>query len=292
MKTTISAILIAVLSTGCQFSKSVKKDLISGLTTTGDILTCNDIYLTINNERSTENSFNYGEMVYLVFNDIKGFTKEGRKVFPLMQIVVTGNSGDTVLFADNLYSEYTEGMDYSPLQLTADVTIATPIKSGGEYTLSVKISDMKGKGTFSSKLRFTVRSNDRIKAEPVNVTYEEIYLYSQGNDKVITDGIINFDDIIYIIIEGLKGFKEENGLVYPGLSLSAIDSEANPLLKDDDLFGEYTDTGVAVSDFSSRVSAHFKILGSEFSNPLHVEMLVWDKKSDAKIKVTAEFELE
>lgn len=292
MKTTISAFLIAVLVTGCQFSKSVKKNLISGLTATGDILTCNDVYLTINNERSAENSFNYGEMVYLVFNDIQGFTKEGGKVFPLMQIVVTDNSGDTAIFADDLYSEYTEGMDYSPLQLTADVTVATPIKSGGEYTMSVKISDRKGKGTFSSILRFNVRSNERIKADPMNVTYDEIYFYSQGNDKVITDGKINFDDIIYIIIEGLKGFKEENGLVYPGLSLSAVDSEANPLLKDDDLFGEYTETGVAVSDFSSRVSAHFKILGSEFSNPLRVEMLVWDKKSDGKIKVTAEFELE
>lgn len=292
MKKTLSVILISLLLTGCQFSKSVKKDLISGLTTTGNVLTCNDVYLSINNERTTRNSFNYGEIVNLEFSDIKGFTKENGNVFPLMNILVTDKSGDTVLFTDDLYSEYPDGLNFSPLKLTADLTVAAPMHSDENYTLSVNIGDKKGPGTYISKLNFTVKSNDKIRSDPKGVTYDEIYLYSKGKEKVITDGKIDFDDNIYILVEGLKGFKEDNGLVFPGLSLSAVDSEKNPVLKNDDLFSEYTETGVALSDFSSRVSAQFKISGTVFSNPLTVEIIIWDKKSDSRLIVSTDFELE
>lgn len=292
MKNTISSFLILIALSGCHFSKSVKKDFISGLTSTGNVLACNDVYLTINNERSTSNSFSYGEIVYMVFDDIQGFTKENGNVFPLMDIIVTDKSGDTVLSAGDLYSEYTEGMNYSPLQLTADLTVAAPMRSDQNYTLEVNIRDKKGPGKYSAKLNFSIKSNDFIKTEPEGVKYDEVYLYSQGNNKVITDGKINFDDNIYIIVEGLKGFREENGLVFPGLKLSANDAKENSIIKEDDLFIDYSKEGVAVSDFSARVSANFKIPGNDFSNPLRVEMILWDKKSDASIKVSADFELE
>jgi hypothetical protein len=244
-------VVAALVLTGCQFSKSVKKDLISGLTTTGDILTCNNVHLTINNEQTTRNTFNYGEMVYLVYDDIQGFTKENGKVFPLMQILVRNIKGDTVLWADDLYSEYTEGMDFSPLELTADLTVATPINSGGEYELFVKISDRKGKGTYSSNMKFTVSKNEKLQIEPDLVTYNEVYIFSQDDGKVIIDNRIRFEDNIYIIIEGLKGFREENGVVFPGLSLKGIDASNNVILDYSDLFGEYGETGIEVQDFSS-----------------------------------------
>ena len=288
MKTSIYLILILMVLTGCQFSRSVKKDLVSGLTSTGNGLTCGEVYLTVNNEKIARNSFSYGEMVYLVFNDVKGFKQENGKSFPLMQIVVTSLKGDTLLFADNLYSEYTEGMDFSPLQLTADLTVATPIKSGGEYLLNVFIKDRKGQGTYTSKLKFSVNGNDNIKVEPLNVSYNEIYLFSQGNDKVIMDGKISFDDEIYLMIEGLKGFKEENGMVFPGLSLQGTDSAGTAAMNYEDLFSEYNAEGIAVSDFTARVSAHFKLTGSEFKNPLHIELVIWDKKSSAKLGVVTD----
>jgi hypothetical protein len=281
-----------ILVSSCNYNKSVKKDLISGLKTTGDGLSYDDVYLTVNNERTSGNSFSYGDMVYLVFSDVKGFTKENNNVFPLMEIVVTSLSGDTLLHAGDLYSEYTEGMNYSPLELTADVTVASPVRSGGEYLLNVSIRDRKGTGSLNSKFRFSVEGNDNIKTEPVNVTYNEVYLFSETKGKVINNGKINFDDNINIMVEGLKGFKVENGLVFPGLGLKGTDSEGNVILDYPDLFIEYGTTGVDVSDFSTRVSSHFKITGDKFKNPLHCEILVWDKKSDAKLKITTDVTLE
>jgi hypothetical protein len=292
MKTTISTILIVMILSGCRFSKSVKKDLISGLTTTGSVLTCDDVYLSVNNERTTRNTFYYGEMIHLIFSDIQGFTRENGNSFPSMDILVTSTSGDTVLNANDLYSEYTSGMDYTPLELTADITIASPIRSGGHYTLLVSIKDKKGPGTYTSRLNFSVKANDRLKIETNGVSLNEAYLYSQGNNRIINDGKIKFDDNIYLIIEGLKGFKEENGMVFPGLSLNIIDSARNVILNIDDLFSEYDATGIAASDFTSRVSAHFKLTGDQANNPLHCVMDIHDKKSNASVNVSTDLILE
>lgn len=291
MKTILSVILISLVLTGCNFSRSVKKDLIAGLTTTGKDLTCDDIYITVNGERTTRNSFIYGEVFYLNLNDVKGFTKENGNVFPGMEMNIVNQKGDTVFQTVDLYSGYREGMNYSPLLLTADLTIAAPIKSKDNYIQIVNVWDKKGKGKFISKFDFKVVENDKIMVESSGVSHDEIYIFSQGKNTVITDGRIEPDDNIYIIAEGLKGFRDENGLVYPGLSLEATDSGNNQVFNYDDLFTDYTGTGVGVSDFATRVSSHFKITGGSVSNPLHCRMTVWDKKSDARITITTDLSL-
>jgi hypothetical protein len=285
MKTILSVILISIVLASCKFSKSVKKDLVSGLTTTGSDLSCEDVYLKVDNEKTSRNSFVYGETFNICFNDIKGFTTENGNVFPGMEMIITGAEGDTLMQTDDLYKNYSEGMNYSPLQLTGDLTVADPIKSKGDYTLTVNIFDKKGTGTFKSKLNFRVTENEKIKADPKDVTYTEAYLFSQGKDKVITDNVVAFDDNIYLIVEGLKGFREENGNVFPGLKLNGTDSRKNIILDNDDLFTDYSETGIAASDFASRVSAHFKLTGVSFNNPLHCEVLIWDKKSNASLKI-------
>jgi hypothetical protein len=292
MKTTFSVILISIILTGCHFSKSVKKDLLSGLTTTGDVLTCDDVYLTVNDERITRNSFIYGETFYIHYSDIQGFTKENGKVFPAMEMSVIDKSGDTSLYFDDLYSGDKEGLSYSPLELSAHLTVATPLRSKDEYMMYINISDKKGPGKYSSEFKFKVSENKLIIAEPDGVTYDEVYLYSQGNDKAITDGKIKYDDNIYIIIEGFKGFKEENGLVFPGLNLKLTDAGKNQILNYEDLFSEYDVTGISASDFASRVSSHFKLTGSGANNPLNCEVTIWDKKSNAKLKLTTDVTLE
>jgi len=288
MKNTFYVILFSIVIAGCHFSKSVKKDFVSGLTSTGSGLTCEEVYLKVNDERTDRNSFIYGEIVNLVFEDVKGFKQENGKSFPKMQIIVNSLSGDTVFFADNLYSEYTEGMNFSSLQLTGDLTVAAPIKTGGEYLLTVTIKDRKGAGIYLSKLKFSVKGNDKIKIEPLNVSYNEVYLYSQGKNKVINDGMISFDDNIYILAEGIKGFKEENGLVFPGISFRGSDASGKAIFNYEDMFSDYSTTGIAVSDFNTKISAHFKLTGSEFNNPLHAEIIIWDKKSSARLRISTD----
>jgi len=293
MKYKVYIILISILLTGCKFRKSVEKDIASGLTSAGDEITCEDVYLTVNNERITRNSFIYGEIIYINFNDVKGFAKENGKVFPGLVISVTNQAGDTVWKTADLYSQYTEGFDYSPLNLTADLTVAAPMQSKGEYSLFIDIRDSKGEGKFETKFDFKVRENELISVETSGVSYNETYLFSQGSNRIITDNKIGFDDNIYVIVEGLKGFKEENGMVYPGISIKIIDAANNIIVNSEDLFVKYSEAGVAAADLTTRISAHFSSLsGEKFINPLHCETVIWDKKGDARIKATTNMTLE
>jgi len=292
MKTTLTLFILLLVINSCNFSKSVKKDLMSGLSSTGNIISCEDVYLSVNNERITRNSFIYGETFFLNFSDVKGLKKENGNVFPGMNLVVVNTTGDTMMLTNDLMSKYSDGMDFSPLILTADLTLAAPIKSKGEYTVFVNIWDSKGEGTFRSKFDFKVLENDKISIESSKVKYDEVYLYLKGNDKVITDNKIKLNDDTYIIIEGLKGFNEVNGMVFPGLTIKASDSAKNIILESEDLFSDYGASGIAAIDLANRVSAHFSVTVKQFENPLHCEMTLWDKKSDAKIKVITDLVLE
>jgi hypothetical protein len=292
MKKSLEFFFLFLILASCQFSRSAKKDLLSGISSTGSNISCKDVYLTVNGLRTQRNSFIYGETFVLNFSDVTGFTKENGNVFPSMIMTVVNPSGDTLMQTDDLISGYPDGMNFSPLVLTADLTVAVPIKSGGEYTVIINIWDRKGTGTYKSKFDFKVVKNDKIIVESSKVTYDEIYLYSQGNDKVIIDNKIKFNDNVYIIIEGLKGLAETNGMVFPGLSIKASDSAQNILIESDGLFTDYNTAGIASADLAQRVSAHFSIPGTQFNNPLHCEMTVWDKKSDAKVKVIADMVVE
>ncbi len=288
MKKILFILFITIGFTSCKFNRSAGQDLISGITTAGKDLSCEDVYITVNNEKTRKNTFIYGETFVIYFNDIEGFAVENGNVYPRMEIILKEQEGDTLMMADDLYENNTEGFNYKPLQLSADLTLAAPLRSKGNYTMIINISDKKGDGSFTTRYDFDVAENENIKVKTTNTTYNEVYLFSQGKNIVITDNKIDFDDNIYMIIEGLQGFKEENGCVFPGMKLQGTDSLNNLILDYDDLFTEYDDKGIEVSDFISRVSAHFKITGTFFNNPLHCELRVWDKKSDAKIEVTTD----
>jgi hypothetical protein len=292
MKITLKFFFLFLTIAGCQFSKSAKKDFISGVASIGNNITCEEVYLTVNGERTQRNSFIYGETFVLNFSNITGLTKENGNVFPAMIMTVINTSEDTLMQTDDLISGYPEGMNFSPLLLTADLTIAAPLKSGGEFTVIINIWDRKGQGTYRSKFDFKVSKNDKIGVESSNVSFNEIYIYSQGSDKVIIDNKIKFDDNVYIIIEGLRGFSETNGMVYPGLSIKASDSLKNIILESEDLFTDYSASGITSADLAQRVSAHFSIPGTQFNNPLHIELTVSDKKSDARLKVSSDMVVE
>jgi hypothetical protein len=280
--------LLLISVSGCNFSKSVKVDLISGLTTKGDIISCEDVYITVNDQKVERSTFLYGEEFYLNFNDIKGLKRIDGKVFPGMDIFVFGESGDTVFNATDLYKGNPEGYSQQPILLTSKLLVARPVHSGKNYKMLVNIWDKKDKGTFSATFDFKVNAGQNLKVEPAMVTYDEIYLFSKNSGKVINNNNITSDDENYLLIEGLKGFSETEGKVFPGLSMKVTDAAGAEVLNYEDLFADYTVAGLDFADFNGRVTSSFIIPSGEVKNPLHLNVLIWDKKSTAKIGVSAD----
>jgi hypothetical protein len=289
MNTKISILILASSLMSCNFSKSVKIDLISGLSTTGNMISCSDVFLTVNDQKVSSNTFLYGQEFFLNFNNVEGLKNENGKVFPGMEIEVLNKSGDTLLQAKDLYSANNEGVSISPLMLRADITAASPIHSQGDYTLYVKIWDKKDKGTFNAKYSFKVEPNSAIKIEPNDVTFREIYLFSKENGKVNTNNRVKANEKVYLIFEGLSGLKAEGEKVFPGLSIKATENGGDVVLNEEDLFDDRTATGVSASDFATQVYSNINFTTSEIKSPVHCEVTIWDKKSKAKI--TASFDL-
>jgi hypothetical protein len=292
MKTKIFFLLFTLTLTACNFSKSARIDLITGLTTTGDLLTCDDIFLTVNEEKVNSVTFTYGDEFLLNFNNIEGFTRENERVFPGMDLIVTNLTGDTMLVSKDLYKNYPDGINLASLMLQSKITAAAPIHSNGEYTLFVKIWDKKGSGTFNAKLNFKVAPSEKIVITPEVATYGEIYLFSEKSKRVINDNKIKLNENVYLLFEGLAGFKEVNGTVFPGLSIKASDEIGEQLLNYEDLFADNSETGFNASDFNLQVSSKLVFSSPEVKNPLHCKIVLWDKKSDAKISTAFDLFLE
>jgi len=205
-----SKLLIATITLftlqSCEFNKSINKNFSSGLSTQGDGLSSENVYLSIDDKEINSSTFIYGQTFYVNFNKITGFVKEGEAVFPGMELCVVGKDQDTVLYGKDMYAEYTDGVTVTPLLLNANITVADPMKTGNKYTLYVNIWDKKGTGTFKAEMEFDIVPNDKITIVSNNVTYDNIYLFSENNNTTITDNRVKMNDNTYLIFEGLERF--------------------------------------------------------------------------------------
>ncbi len=282
----IVLVMLALIS--CDYSKSVSKDLQTGLTTRGDGLSCEDVYLSDGEQEINRNTFIYGENVYVNFENIEGFNKEEGKAFPGMQLCVVSQSGDTVMIYPDLYDDYQDGISISPLLLQSTLTVADPIHSGNEYTLYINIWDKNGEGTFIATLDFDVSPDEQIKIENNMLSYDEVYLFTREGNSVIIGNEANYNENIFMIFEGLEGFQEEDGKIFIGLSIKIRDQEGEIIINEEDLIG---DSGLETSQIKDQLAPNFIIRDTSIDSPVSCEIVVWDKKSDSNIRASVNLNL-
>lgn len=284
----VSVFLLACIQS-CDTSKSVSKNLVTGMSTKGDGLSCDDVYLSVDDQEINRNTFTYGEKVYVNFENIEGFKKEDGNAYPGMKLSVVKKPGDTLMSFPDLYEEYQDGIDISPLLLEANLTFADPIHSGEEYTLLINIWDKKGDGTFNLNMDFKVKPDERITVENSGLSYDEIYLFSRESGKVLLENDAGYNEHIYLIFEGLEGFREENGEIFMGLSLKVTDAGGDAIIDEKDLIG---DTRMDPASVRNQLLPNFIISDKAVPTPLSCEINVWDKKSDHRIIASFELSLE
>jgi len=277
--------LLLITFDSCQFAQSVEKDLATGMSTRGDGLSCEKVYLSDGENVIKRNTFVYGEVYYVNFDGLEGFVRDGQGAFPSMQLIIVSNQGDTALYVNDMYNEFVQGIENEPLDLYGEVTVADPIHSGGEYTLYVNIRDKKGKGTFKAILKFDVVPDEKISINSNEVRYKEIYMFSQQRGRTITDGQAEFNENIYMLFEGLEGFSVQEGKVYLGLSLEITDATGNLILDEADLLG---DEGMSFGMVQEQLAPNFILTGSQIANPVTCKVRIWDKKGTAWLNASTE----
>ncbi len=288
MKITSALTVSLFILCSCEFERSVSQDLTTGMTTRGNGLSCENVALTDGNQKLKKNSFVYGEKFFLDFENIDGFKKKGDHAFPGMQLLVVSHAGDTVMQNDDLYASFTDGINISPLLLRSKITTADPMHSDQDYTLHVNIWDKKGEGTFNATMDFNIIPNDQIRVKSNSVSFDEIYLFSQERGATITDNHVEFNENLFLTFEGLEGFKEEAGKVYPGVSILIRDAEGSTILNEEDLMGE---SGIAPLNLKDGISPSFIFTGSGISNPVSCTAVIWDKKSESRIEASIDLQV-
>ena len=283
----VASLLLIVYN--CSFAQFVKKDLRTGLTTSGKDLSCDQVYLSDGEQVIRWNTFVYGETYYVNFDGVNGLEREDDIAFPDMQLLIVGEDGDTAVYYTDMYADYPDGFANDPLELYAEVTVADPMHSGENFTLFINISDKKGDGTLMSTLDFAVVRDDKIDVESETLSYRELYLYSKDFGHTITDGKVSFHETIYFLFEGLEGFTVQDGKVELGLSMLIRDGGGNVILEEADLFENGSQD---FEDVHMQVASSLVLTGEEIANPVHYEIRIWDKQGSGWISASTRLVVE
>jgi hypothetical protein len=289
MKNTWIIALAAVIAASCQVNKSVSANPLIGLTTKGDGLSCPGVSLTNNEGNVNRNEFIYGEKIEIHFNDIEGFTLKGTEAFPGMSLTIVTTEGDTVLHNKDMYADYPDKIDMSPLVLTAYFTAANPLHSKRSYRLFIHIWDKKGKGTFDAALNFSIKSNPALKHRAARVKYDEIYLFDRKADAAITTQKIKPGQEVFLLFEGLKGFRTENGKSDVVIEMHAKDNLGRVIIDERDLTN-----GAPLDEatLKGQIALNFIIHDGQIESPVKLEAVIYERSKPATaIRTTATLEL-
>jgi len=148
-KTKFSYLLIAFVITicSCEFSKGVKKDLTTGLSSSYNGFKIDDIYLADEGgNRLSNNNIKLGAKVLMVASGVDYFTEKEGKVYPGCQIVLTDKNKSELLNLPDAFAEMSSGVAVAEARtLQATLNTGEPMVSGETYHLFVRFFDKNNK---------------------------------------------------------------------------------------------------------------------------------------------------
>lgn len=282
MNTILNYILVLFLVlniSACNFNKSASTNLISGLTTQGDGISVERVFLRLDDQEVNSTRFNYAQKLFTVFEHTKGFTIKGGKYYPAMEVTLLSKTGDTVMYHKNVF-ENNEGFEADNKSFTGSVVLARPIYSGEDYYLHYTITDIHSDGIFYCKQTLNVLPNPAIKISTNGLETKECYLFSVTKKKAITDGEISFDEQLVLNFQELNGYKVIHGKVNLGLKIKVTDANNNTVLFRNNVLGS---ENIYEEDLKNGIIAQLKLRKMEIKNPYTFAVQIWDNNSDAKL---------
>ena len=139
------SLLLAIAS--CNFSKGVKKDLTTGLSTSYNGFAVDDIYLAdANGNRLPNNKVAMGTKITITATGVNYYEEKDGKVFPGCLILLTDKSGKEILNLPDAFANMTEGTVAAEAKvLKASLNTGDPMIVGETYHLLVRFYDKNKK---------------------------------------------------------------------------------------------------------------------------------------------------
>lgn len=138
---------LSLLISSCQFSKGVKKDLNTGLSTSYNGFTLKDIYLADENgKRLNDNIIPMGSKVLVIATGVDYFSEKERKVFPGCSIVLIDKNKKEILNLPDAFAGMKDGLPSEEAKtLQAQLNTGNPMSIGETYHLNVRFFDKNKK---------------------------------------------------------------------------------------------------------------------------------------------------
>ncbi len=142
----LSAIILLASLNSCNFSKGIKKDLSTGLTSSYNGFAVADIYLTVDNTKLSSNKISLGKEVVLVADGVDYYQLKDGKVYPGCRIILTDKSGKEILNLPDAFADQINGQAKNKAGLlNATLTTGSPMQVGETYHLNVRFFDKNKK---------------------------------------------------------------------------------------------------------------------------------------------------
>ena len=92
-----------------------------------------------------------------------------------------------------------------------------------------------------------------------------------------------------LVYNGLKGFKQQDGKCQIGLSMHATDANGKIILEEADLL---KDQELEFAVFSKQFISTFNLGNQKVVNPIRLEVFLWDKLGNARIRANIDLDVE
>ena len=275
-------LVICLFLSSCQ--SSIETDLNSGnsIKIESKGMTCKEVQIFVNGEKRDLEEYQYGDKISLNFINIEGLKRVGGLAFPGLKLLITNIKGDTMIFAEDMY-ENNGGQKFDPMTLVADITAANPMFSGEKYLAKIDFWDKKGDAKLHAEFRFSTKANELIQVKNKKITHKEVYIFSEKNQQVVSDNAFENDDKIYFILEGIEGFKIQDGLVFPGCMIEVKNKAGEVVLHEDNLLQQYYDNGINYENIREKIYFSLNDVALKSSEELTVHAILIDKLSDAAL---------
>lgn len=139
----LAAICFFLYSCSGGFSKGVKKDMTTGLSSSYNGFALSDIYLTdTKGKKLSDNKITLGSPLAIEATGVANFEEKDGKVFPGCTIVLTDKTGKEILNLPDAFAEMTAGTSAAEAKvLSASLNTGSPMVAGETYHLLVRFFD-------------------------------------------------------------------------------------------------------------------------------------------------------
>jgi len=143
-------LLLAGSIAGCSggISKGVKKDLTTGLSTSYNGFSVEDVYLAAGDKdtRVHTNEVGLNSSVAVLATGVENFTALNGKVYPGCTIILSDKAGKELLHLDDAFADLKDGTTVETSKvLRAQLTTGAPMLAGETYHLKTRFFDKKKK---------------------------------------------------------------------------------------------------------------------------------------------------